>query len=223
MYFEDGAILRDQNGASPGRYGDSCFDTFAFGLSHFWTSPGHEYHPRIDHKAFITATGTLRNKHSIWRQNDMTEDNEKPLLMFLKETGNSEDWQFVADRCWDDLKTGNMHLISPGYVAELTGWQWLRCFTQTMQVLFFWFPWYWNDGKWKKGEWPIGNAWKKTDGYLQWALTAHLTPWPFRRLISKATLKRKIREYYNPEIDAIGELSTTIEVIATHRRMVDLL
>lgn len=220
MRFEEGAILRDQNGDSPGKYGDSCFDTFAFGLS--WFRVNKQYHPQIDHKNFITATGTLRNKHSIWRQNDMSEDNEKPLLMFLKETCNTEDWQFVADRCWDDLKTGNQHLISPGYVAELTGWQWLRCLTQVIQVIFFWFPFYWNDGDFKNGRWPIRLSWYKSDGYLQWALIAYLTPWPFRRLISKTTLKNKIREYYGPEFPTNGLPLTTL-VVDTHRKMVDLL
>lgn len=259
MYFEEGALVRDQNGDSPGRYGDACFDTFAFALSWFWTSPGHEYHPLVNHSNFITPTGTLREKHSIWRQGDQSEDNEKPLLMFLKETSNIEDWQFVADRCWDDLKTGNGHYITLGYIAELMGWPWLRCFCQFVQVLFFWFPFYWDDGRmnkllkeieerltdkvikleavttiipggisiWERLEllwkyWPIGNNWKRCDGYLQWAIIAYKTPWPFRRLIRKSTLNDKILAYYRPEID-VGPTTVLRDVIETHFKLVDLL
>lgn len=221
MRFEGGSIVRDQNGSSPGQYGDSCFDTFAFGLSHWFVYK--QYPAEIDHTIFITPTGAVRHPKSIWRQNDMTEDNEKPLYIFLRETQNNEARQFIADRCWDDLKTGNMKLVTPGYVAELLNWQWLRCLCLVVQVLAFWFPWYWNDGDWKNGRWPIRLSWNKSDGYLQWALIANLAPWPVRRLIRKKTLKRKVIEYYMPEIKAGMNTKATFDIISAHDQMVDLL
>jgi len=215
MRIEDGAIVRDQNGDSPGRYGDSAFDTGAFLLSHFRTSPGHEYFPQLNHKLFITPTGTIRHPKAIWRQNDMSEDNEKPLFMFCKEIGDFESAAFIADRCWDDLRTGNLKLITPAYVAELRDWQWLRCICLVGQVLFFWFPFYWNDGDWKNGRWPIRLSWYKSDGYLQWALNAFLAPKPFRKLIRKKTLKQKISDYYAPE----GE--SGLWVVEKHWQLID--
>lgn len=222
MHFKDGTLVRDQNQDFDGARGDSCFDSCAFGLSHFLVNK--EYHPQLDADKFFTSEGTVRHPDVKWREDDMSTDNELALYMFVREIGDIKKRSFILERIKDrGWKTGNGQFISPGYFAELVNSQVLRCLFLTIQVIFFWFPVYWNDGAWKKGEWPLGNAWKKTDGYLQWALVASFAPWPFRRLISKATLKSKIVGYYKPEIDAVVNLGVTTEVLVAHGRMVDLL
>src|SRR5574343_236480 len=169
MYFENGGLVRDQNGQSPGRYGDQCFDTMSFALSWFWTSPGHEYHPQVDHKIFFVPTGKVMRYETVRspylpsellekREWKMSTDNEINLYIFCRETANVGDAAAIKcnikERGW---KTSNERWISPGYYAEIKDWQWFRCLCQVIQVLFFWFPFYWNDGAWEKREWPIGN------------------------------------------------------------------
>jgi hypothetical protein len=255
MYFKDGALLTSNDGDSPGRFGDSCFHTMAFALSWFWTSKGHEYHPLVDHTNFFdSGCRTVRHKLAPWQHEDMSEDNEKPLFMFLRETGNDQTARLIYDALRaNGWRTGNNKMITLGYVAELRGdWVWLRCLTQLIQVIFMWFPFYWNDGAWNnfllnmKLNWntltwrdwfnwmlwkfwsrlwdnfPVQNAWKKTDGYLQWLLTAHKTPFPFRRLIRKKTLRAKISEWYRPEWNR-ADVDDTELILSTHFKLVDLL
>jgi hypothetical protein len=215
MHFEDGTLVRDQDGpTSDGRYGDSAFDSSAFGLS--WWFVNKQYHPQLKLDQFLTPNGVIRHPKSIWGANDTTEDQEKPLYMFFRETCNYKQQVQIYDQVTGrGYKTGNGNYVTPGYLAELRKITWLRCLSQLIQVLFFYLP-YWDDGA-KRIRFT-----GKTDGYLQWALIAYLTPWPFRRLISKAKLKDKILSYYTPEMGCLPQ-DTTLLVIKTHWALVDLL
>lgn len=212
MFFENGTLVRDQNPpGDPGRYGDSCFDSSAFGLS--WFRIKKNVHPMIDENQFFLSTGQpIRHPFSIWPES--TQDQELPLFLYVRELGQFDRChtmrELVRARGW---RTSNGKMITPAYYAELNSIAWLRCLCQFVQVIFFWFPFYWNDGKFQKGEWPIGNNWKRTDGYLQWKLIAHLTPWPFNSLVRKKTLREKIAGYYEPEIVAGGNVEVTREVL----------
>lgn len=229
MRFVDGALVRDQNTDFDGARGDSSFDTNAFGYSYFYTSPGFEYHPSIRVENFFDKNGlTVRHRAIKWGHNDMSEDNEKPLYCFMKAVGNDNIcYSIELNLKFNGWRTGNGKFITLGYFAEIWNSQVLRCLVQVVQVIFFWFPFYWNDGKFKDfkntlrffwqttrqtkwiiygatfksllSQFPIDNAWKKSDGYLQWTLIAHKTPWIFRKLIRKSTLKKKIADYYAPE------------------------
>lgn len=259
MYFKDGCILRDQNDDFDGARGDSCFDTNSFGLSHLHVNS--EYHSEINVNRFFDENNqTVRHPEVKWRHDDMTEDNEKPLFMLCRALTAHRLTNLIKDNIVNNgYKTGNGKVVTLGYLAELTNWQSVRCFTQTAQVLFFWFFWYWDDGRFKNWwinmklnfslltwryfyepiwqmikltwkYWPIGNNWKKSDGYLQWALTAQLTPWIFRKLVRKKTLKYKIGKYYEPEFKATHATvalwpnhDTTHLIVGIHMKMVDLL
>jgi hypothetical protein len=197
MTLVDGALIRDQNGDTPGQYGDSCFDTSAYALSKMLLG---ESMVDIKLAQFIRPDGeTIRHPKSFWGAEDQSEDQEKPLSMAVKFAGltymGKSDWRLIKEKIYErGMKTGNGNFITLGYLAELQELQWLRIFCQVIQVLFFWFPFCWNDGT-KNIDW----SWHKSDGYLQWALTACFTPWIFRKLIRKQTLKQKIADYYAPE------------------------
>lgn len=255
MYFEDGTLVTSNDGDSPGRYGDSCFHTMAFALSHWITSPGHEYHPQVNHKRFFDDNGrTVRHRLAPWGHEDMSEDNEKPLYLFCRETSQPEEFDIreAINAC--SGRTGNRKLITIGYYALLHDMKWLLSITQIIQAVFFLLP-YWDDGAWKTFvinmklnwntltwrdwfNWMLWKFWSrladnfpigwlgKTDGYLMWAILAHFSYWPTRKLIRKSTLQRKIIQWYRPEIEhAInnGGNDTTGLVIDTHGLMVDQL
>lgn len=208
----DGCLIRDQDADFDGARGDSCFDTSAYGLSSFYLT--EMPNPYIDPTKFITPTGTVRHPLVKWRENDMSEDNEKPLFMYARAIESPQISNFIHEKIQErGDRTGNGNLITLAYEAELEDLQWLRCLCLVVQVIFFWFPFYWNDG----GGWPIGLAWKKSDGYLQWALTSALAPKIFRKLIRKSTLKQKISDYYGPE----GVLGNW--VVERHQAMIDKL
>jgi hypothetical protein len=213
MYFEDGTIVREQNRADdPGRYGDSCFDSCAFGLS--WLRSKKNAHPSIDVGQFFDEKGeTRRHPKSIWPE--MSQDQELPLYMLCRELGRKDLTRLIERglirRGW---KTSNDKPITLAYAAEVCDWQWLRCLSQVVQVMFFWFPFYWDDGRFAKGEWPIGNNWRRSDGYLQFKLIAYKTPWPFNSLVRKATVDEKIRAYYKPESDATQVIDNGVILIA---------
>lgn len=220
MYFENGTLLTSNDGDSQGRYGDSCFHTMAFALSHWITSPGHEYHPQVDHKRFFDEYGrTVRHRLSPWKFNDMSEDNEKPLYLFCRETSQPEEFSIRGAIDARNGRTGNGRLITIGYYALLLDMKWLLSFTQVIQAVFFLLP-YWDDGPRRI------RFTGKTDGYLMWAILAHFSYWPTRKLIRKSTLHRKIIEWYRPEIEHAlnnGGNNTTGLVIDTHGLMVEKL
>lgn len=250
MYFEDGALVRTQNWDSIARYGDACYETMAFALSYFYTSKGHEYHPKVNHKIFLTPDGTIRHPKYNEGVKDQTEDQEMLLFVFCKTTGNDEDAKFIMKQC-SDWRTGNGNLISPAYWAEIKDWMWLRCLCQLAQAIFFLFP-YWNDGNFKEWKdtlatflfelswrekwehrknifyrltyfWPICSPSDRTDGYTKWAIIARDTYWPFRKLIAREKLKQKILAYMWREIESQKDIDTTVLIIQTHFAMVDSL
>lgn len=212
MFFENGTLVRNQNRSDdPGRYGDSCFDSSAFGLS--WFRIKKNVHPLIDENQFFLDTGqSIRHPFSIWPET--SQDQELPLFLYVRELGQFDRChrmrELVQKNGW---RTSNGKTITAAYYAELNEMKWLRCLCQFVQALFFYFPFYWNDGKFKKGEWPIGNNYARTDGFLQWKLIAHLTPFPFNRLVPKKLLRKKIAGYYEPEIVAGVNVDTTREVL----------
>lgn len=250
MYFEAGSLVRSQNWDSLARYGDGAYETMAFGLSYFYTSPGRQYHPLINHKIFITPDGTIRHPSYPEGWQFQSEDNELLLLVFCRVIGDQVSQKFIIDQC-SDWKTGNGRYISLAYWAEIKNWKWLRCICQTAQAFFFLLP-YWNDGSWiefKKrfssriieSDWkykkkyfrsilkeltyffPVCSSSDRTDGYLKWAIIAHNTPWPFRKLIAKEKLKQKILAYMWKEIEVEKDIHTTVGIIQTHWLLVDLL
>src|SRR5258708_1143368 len=84
---ERGCLVRDQNSDFDAARGDSCYETAAFALSHWFVE--HAYHSKLRLDQFVTATGTVRHPDVKWREDDMSEDNEKPLYMFFRETQNN--------------------------------------------------------------------------------------------------------------------------------------
>jgi hypothetical protein len=206
-------LVRDQNPpGDPGAIGDSCFETSCDVLANLYLAKNSDVVKKLRH--FFTERGTIRHPYSPWREDDQSSDQELPLLVALKIGGDHHHAlfisKFVKHRGW---KTGNGQFISPGLYAEVMDSQFLRCLFLVIQVLFFWFPFYWNDGKWMKGEWPIGNSWKKSDGYLIWMLIAVQAPFPIRKLIRKKTLLAKIKAYYSVEPDSDWLISNYEQVI----------
>lgn len=201
-------LIREQNPPTdPARLGDSCFETSSYLNGRFLLG---DYDFVVDLTQFVTPIGTIRHpdapfaddKGESWREDDMTTDNELPLYMASKKAGMSQT-SFIKNKAVSrGYRTGNGNLVSPGYFAELMDWQWLRVICLVVQLLIFKFPIRWGDSS----EEPWYKLWKhielnksSCDGYVQWMQIATQAPRWVRLLISKETLKLKIRMYYAKE------------------------
>jgi hypothetical protein len=209
---EFGLLVREQNGPKdPGRIGDSCFDTSCDVLANLYLGCNVSCAEKL--KMFFTTTGTIRHPKSPWRENDQTSDQDLLLYVALKLAGNPLHLEMKKAVIARGYRTGNWDFVSPGYLAEILDSQILRSVCLLVQLIFFLFPFYWNDGKWLKGEWPIGNNYRRSDGYLAWVLIAVMAPKFIRKLIPKSVLYSKIKSYYAPDPNSAWVLRNYEQVI----------
>lgn len=195
-------LVREQNPPwDPGRYGDSSYETSSYQLARFELG---DYLFVTDLTQFVTPIGTIRHPKvpDDWKETDMTTDNEILLYMASKRAGLPQA-NFIKNKVISrGYRTGNGDFISPGYLAELNDWQSLRCVSLAVQSLFFKIPVRWSDASkepWYKFWHHIESSKDACDGYVHWMHCAVNAPKFVRKMISKETLKSKIRLYYKKE------------------------
>ena len=79
MKFDNLGLLIT-NEPEPGCLGDSCAETSRLGLIHLVL--GKDYAPLC--AQFITKIGIVRHPFSLWREEDTSNDQMRPLYLYLK-------------------------------------------------------------------------------------------------------------------------------------------
>lgn len=193
MKIDEFKTVKFEQTGYPGNIGDSCAETSR--LSHLRQLLGLSTND-LALSPFVSTTGFLRHPTAPegWRENDFTSDQGLPLFVASRGTDPS-----IAELLQSRIKaagyrTGNGDLVNPMFFGLLTDRMWLVNAATAVQAVLFKLPYRWNEAH-KTIEKMEGSS----ADYLNWIHGAvYAKPWA-RKLVSKETLKAKIRNYYAVE------------------------
>ncbi len=158
----------------PGRIGDSTANTFRWLHLISFLGNGNmqmRNHARSLYELIKTGKGYLRHPDSIWREDDMSGDQVKPLLMGLDSWGLENEALEVAQ--FHKYFYGNGNLVHPTFKAVAArqagnlSWFWdIHIYLQVVAML--WLPFRWNDEYWKQGKWPLERSANSTADWMNW-------------------------------------------------------
>jgi hypothetical protein len=206
MRIENGALLRDQNSDFAGASGDSCFDTaecknmlgkiLVINPSEGDFTKMVRTFRELNLSQFIIDGKLQRHPSTAW-MNDISSDQAH---MYALTTG------VVPVDVSTTGRTSNGDRVSPGYWAYIHNKQWLSNILLIGQMILFWIPIRWCDGN--NPNFRLGPI-KLNIGYRHWCgdyrlfkQSLYYAPWIVRRLVSKRTLKKMTRYYWEPEPNA---------------------
>lgn len=208
MLIDNAAIVMEQNPpGDPGRYGDSCAESSRYQHLKFLLG---DYKLYINFNQFITPLGVIRspNVPEEWKEKDTSEDQVKPLLLALRK-GTLPEALIVEKQIKNaGYRTGNGDLITPGFYGIIKEWSWLNNISVCVQSIIFKIPLRWSDSK----KWFERSEASSAD-YLNHIHVAVYSPKWIRKMVSKETLKQKVRDYYKVEPNSEWVIQTYDQVI----------
>ena len=183
----------------PGNIGDSCAETSR--AKHLRSLLG-ENNSALELSPFVSDTGFLRHPNAperddkgvSWRETDFSSDQALPLFVASKKC-NPEIAQLMLTRLkanW--YKTGNGDFVHPIFLGLLLNKSWIINICILGQGLLFKMPWRWNEAYNRFEEMKESSA-----DYLNYIHAGVYSNKLCRKLISKSTLKAKVRDYYKVE------------------------
>ncbi len=200
----------EQNGY-PGNIGDSCAETSRY--AHL-KDLLNEDRSDVDLQQFQTETGFVRHPTAPegWREDDFSGDQALPLYLASRDNPSADPiyWKLRNSIETTGYKSGNGDFISPVFYGLVTDKQWLVSLSTAVQGLLFRFPYRWSDA-YKNIERQEGSS----ADYLNYLHAAvYASPYA-RSFVSKATLKQKIRDYYEVEPNSLW-------LVQLYDRVIDL-
>lgn len=199
MYLDAYHVIRMEQNEMPGAVGDSCAETGRYAHLKMLLSE-YEVLSEVDLTVFITDKGYIRHPEvpEDWKEKDFSGDQAVPLYLAFARAGMAQGHEMRQRLKSNGYKTGNGDYISIGFFAKLKELQWLQNLSTLAQGLIFKLPYRYSESK---------KGLEKTEGssadYLNWLHLAVYTPKWLRKIVSKDTLKQKVREYYKPEPNPI--------------------
>lgn len=192
---ELGCLARQQNApGSPGSTGDSCFDTSEAYCFYSWVG----WSQVLLLSRFIDSNQKLqRHPNTFWPD---TISSDQAHAFLLASRGHYYRDFAVNQIVQNGFRTSNGNLVSVGLYAEIMGWKWLTILSVLGQMILFWVPVRWNDGNVKSYRERVQFGFRHHCGdYRLFKLSLRNCPLVVRRLVSKKTLKKMTRYYWEPE------------------------
>lgn len=194
MKIKSGALVREQN---ENDVDDSAFDTSEYAHMMGKLSPANKY---VDLSQFI-IDGKLQRHPQTKFINDISSDQAH---MYFLATGRFKEslipGSFWAQN-WPDTTNGNP--VSVGFFAAFTGKRWLSNLSLLLQIILFWIPFRFSDSgdpSFRLGPIKLDIGYKHWCGdYRLFTQSLYYAPWWIKYLVSKKTLKKMTRYYWEPE------------------------
>lgn len=185
MRVRSGALVREQN---ENDVDDSCFDTAE--CFHMLKLLESKKTVSLNLEQFI-IDGKLQRHPQTKFPNDISSD-QAHMFALASLPGLNHTWLNMVD---EFPRTSNGRVLSWGLYAELHNKTWLKNLALFVQMIFFWWPVRWNDGK---GSAKIQFGWRHHCGDYRLFKQCLYYSW-VKHLVRAKTLKKMTRYYWEPE------------------------
>lgn len=217
------SIVLEQNPiGDPGRFGEGMAETGRWQHLEIFNKPDLIKEPfeveRVarTYRAFKVTGGYVRHPLSIWRENETSGDQLKPIYLMVNAWGLHEERLEIERHLESNFyRTGDGNLIHPSFWAAIKRANGLQNNFYDLAILgqvklMQNLAYRWNDEQWKRREWPLEKTESSSADYLN---LLHLivqsemfgSTWSSRKaksLIDPKVMMSKIESYYAVEPNA---------------------
>lgn len=196
MKIINGALVREQN---ENDVDDSCFDT---------SELRHMTNLIVQKSPFSSSIDQI---YQVWSQLSISQFiidgklQRHPQTNFMNDISSDQAHMFslATGMRPSDIRTSNGDIVSLGFLAFILNMKWLSNLCLLGQIILFWVPLRWCDGNnptVRFGPIKLNIGYRHHCGdYRLFKQCLYYSPWIIRRLVSKKTLKKMTRYYWEPE------------------------